>query len=124
MDANLVSATPLIHVSSSQDAEAFYCVKLGFTREWEYRPAAPAAEPGYLSLVRDGVRVHVSSFSGDGVAGGVVGFRVRDVDALFEELRARGVAIALEPTDQTWGLREMYVRDPDGNALRFGQPTG
>jgi hypothetical protein len=26
------------------------------------------------------------------------------------------------PTDQTWGMRELYVRDPDGNCLRFGAP--
>ena len=26
----------------------------------------------------------------------------------------------LEPTDQDWGQRELYVADPDGNTLRFG----
>jgi catechol 2,3-dioxygenase-like lactoylglutathione lyase family enzyme len=31
----------------------------------------------------------------------------------------RGVPIELPPTDQTWGNREMYVNDPDGNSLRF-----
>ena len=24
--------------------------------------------------------------------------------------------------NQTWGAREVYVRDPDGNTLRFGGP--
>jgi len=24
--------------------------------------------------------------------------------------------------NQTWGEREVYVRDPDGNTLRFGSP--
>jgi len=32
---------------------------------------------------------------------------------------AKGVAIAVGPVDQTWGTREMYVRDADGNCLRF-----
>jgi len=46
-----------------------------------------------------------------------------NVDALHRELAAKGVPIALEPTDQTWGNREMYVRDPDNNCVRFIQPS-
>lgn len=72
-----------------------------------------------MGISSDGVWLHVSSFPGDGVAGGVVGLIVDDVDALHEELVARGVPIALAPIDQTWGNREMYVRDPDGNSIRF-----
>ncbi len=26
------------------------------------------------------------------------------------------------PTDQSWGNREMYLADPDGNQLRYTQP--
>ena len=118
---NILRAVPLLHVSSSEAAATFYCGKLGFTREWDYRPAAPAQDPGYLGLVRDGVPLHVSSFSGDGVAGGVATFYVRDVDALFAEFSAAGVPIELAPCDQTWGNREMYLRDADGNSLRFIQ---
>jgi len=120
--ANILVAIPLLHVSSSKAAEEFYCTRLGFTKEWEYRPAVPHADPAYLGLRRDGVWLHVSSFSGDGVAGGVASFYVREVDALFAELTARGVAIELAPCDQSWGNREMYVRDADGNSLRFIQP--
>jgi len=118
---NLLTAIPLMHVSSSVAAEDFYCGKLGFTKAWDYRPALPEQEPGYLGLSRDGIALHVSSFSGDGVAGGVASFYVRDVDALFVEFSARAVSIELPPHDQTWGNREMYIRDPDGNSLRFIQ---
>lgn len=118
---NILVAVPLLHVSSSKAAEEFYCAKLGFTKEWDYRPAAPAHDPGYLGLLRDGVALHVSSFSGDGVVGGVASFYVREVDALFAEFTPRGVTIELEPYDQTWGNREMYIRDADGNSLRFIQ---
>jgi uncharacterized glyoxalase superfamily protein PhnB len=45
--------------------------------------------------------------------------RVEDVDALHRELIAKGVRVELEPTDQPWGNREMYVKDPDGNSIRF-----
>ncbi len=121
---NLLTAIPLMHVGSSAVAEDFYCGRLGFTKEWEYRPAAPEQEPGYLGLARDGVVLHVSSFSGDGVSGGVASFYVRDVDALFTEYSTQEFAIELPPCDQTWGNREMYVRDPDGNCLRFIERRG
>jgi uncharacterized glyoxalase superfamily protein PhnB len=49
---------------------------------------------------------------------------VEDVDALHAELVAKGVPIDLEPTDQTWGNREMYVKDPDGNSIRFVHEGG
>ena len=60
-------------------------------------------------------------FPGDGDAGGVVNFIVTDVDALHAEFVQNGVRIELEPTDQTWGNREMYVEDTDGNSVRFVQ---
>lgn len=72
-----------------------------------------------MGLVRDQAELHVSSFSGDGVSGGVVFLLVDNVDALHEELLRKNVPIALEPTDQTWGNREMYIKDPDGNSVRF-----
>jgi catechol 2,3-dioxygenase-like lactoylglutathione lyase family enzyme len=63
--------------------------------------------------------LHLSSFPGDGVAGGVANFVVEDVDALHQEFRSKGVPIDLEPTTQSWGNREMYVEDADRNSLRF-----
>lgn len=51
----------------------------------------------------------------------MVGIIVDDVDALCAELKSRGVAIDLESTDQSWGNREMYLKDADGNAVRFLQ---
>jgi uncharacterized glyoxalase superfamily protein PhnB len=55
------------------------------------------------------------------VAGGVINLLVEDVDALHAEFAGKGVVIELEPTDQTWGNREMYVKDPDRNSPRFIQ---
>ena len=77
-----------------------------------------------MGLTRDGVWLHVSSFSGDGMPGGVVYIAVDDVDSLHAELVAKGVGIDTGPVDQTWGNREMYVRDADGNSLRFIQGSG
>jgi len=112
-------AIPVLHVSTAAAAEEFYCNRLGFTRQFAYRFDERRPDPCYMGLVRDNVELHVSSFSGDGVAGGVVFVGVKDVDELHKELKAKGVVIALEPTDQSWGNREMYVHDPDNNSIRF-----
>ena len=53
------------------------------------------------------------------MTGGAVFLVVAVVDALHAELKAQGVAIDFEPTDQSWGNREIYVADPDGNSIRF-----
>lgn len=39
--------------------------------------------------------------------------QVRDVDAVGRELEDAGVEILEPPTDKPWGLREMWVKDPD-----------
>jgi catechol 2,3-dioxygenase-like lactoylglutathione lyase family enzyme len=75
-----------------------------------------------MGVSRDGAVLHLSSHSGDGVVGGAVFFIGDDVDALHTEFLARNVPIHIAPVDQTWGNRELYVRDPDGNSVRFGAP--
>ena len=72
-----------------------------------------------MGVSRDGVWLHASSFSGDGVSGGVANVIVEDVDALHAELVAKGARIVTGPVDQTWGSREVYVKDADGNCIRF-----
>jgi catechol 2,3-dioxygenase-like lactoylglutathione lyase family enzyme len=119
----LKRAIPVLHVSSSVVGEEFYCGLLGFEGEFAYRPTEDA-DPCYLGLKRDEARLHLSSFPGDGAAGSLVYLLVDDVDALHRELRDRGVRIDMPPTDQSWGNREMYVRDPDNNKIAFVQPTG
>ncbi|WP_394354236.1 VOC family protein [Pedobacter ghigonis] len=52
---------------------------------------------------------------------------VRDVDFLFAKFVSRGLEgksgspVHQGPVDQTWGRREFYVTDPDGNTLRYCQ---
>ena len=112
-------SVPLLHVSSAAAAQDFYCRKLGFTLEFAHGPQGGDSDPCYFGISRDGVWIILSSFSGDGVAGGVANLLVDDVDALHGEFVAAGVTISLAPVDQTWGTREMYVKDADGNCLRF-----
>ena len=113
-------AIPLLHISDVIAAEAFYCDQLGFEKTFTYRPFGESG-PCYLGVIRDGVRIHLSSFPEDGTAGNAVVLIVDNVDALHDEFLLKGVKIDLEPTDQSWGNREMYIKDGDNNSIRFTQ---
>jgi lactoylglutathione lyase len=47
---------------------------------------------------------------------------VEDVDAAYEELKARGVMFLRPPTNQPWGLRTAYFADPEGNLWEISSP--
>lgn len=122
----LTSAVPIVRVSDLERAIEYYCRALGFTNDGVYRHD-PDGRDGYAFLSRDDTKVHVSSY-GDGVLGHVVYFYVEGIDALHDEWRAAGAEILYDPEaelqgpgDQPWGMREIHVKDPDGNVLRFGQ---
>ena len=53
---------------------------------------------------------------------GSCSFYVTDVDALYEELLAKGAAVQGPPVSHPWGLRELRVLDLEGNRLSFAQP--
>jgi catechol 2,3-dioxygenase-like lactoylglutathione lyase family enzyme len=56
-----------------------------------------------------------------GAASVQLAFRVRreEVDAAEVALRADGVTIVAPATDQRWGHRTLFFRDPDGNLLEI-----
>ena len=87
------------------------------------------SDPSFSVLARDGGHLYLSSHSGDGVFGSVVAVTTNDIDVLFQKFRERGLQtpgnpdapqeVHEGPIDQTWGTREFYVDDPDGNTIRF-----
>lgn len=120
----LRDAIPVLGVSKSRVADEFYCGKLGFEKQFEYRPHPDSDDPCHMGLSRDELVIRVSSFCGDSVPGvGVIVWAPDAVDALHAEFVSKGVAIDMKPTDQSWGTREMHIRDPDENKLVFMQLT-
>lgn len=49
---------------------------------------------------------------------------VENVDAVYEELKAKGVTFLRTPADQSWGLRTAYFADPEGNVWEINQSIG
>jgi uncharacterized glyoxalase superfamily protein PhnB len=124
----ITRVVPIIKVIDIRSAIAFYCSTLGFVKDFSY--SASLDGPAYVGVSLDGNQIHLSTFAGDGVTGTAAYFYVDDVDALFDKLLQAGLTtpgntnspVEEGPIDQTWGMREFYVRDPDGNTLRFGSP--
>ena len=124
--AKIQVAVPGLHVSNAARAVEFYTGVLGFRLDFANsaysNEARGLADPCYCGVSRDGVEMHLSSHSGDGVPGAGTLFVVDDVDALHAEFAARGAPVdPNHPVDQTWGTRETFFRDPDGNSICFQQ---
>ena len=111
------AVVPAIRVRSYPAARQFYGA-LGFHEQWihQFEPGFPI----FASVAREGMEIFLTEHTGDCEFGALVHFNVPDVDALFEELRRSGVAVA-EPPNNGLGprVRSMVVRDPDGNRLKF-----
>ncbi|MCF6199593.1 MAG: VOC family protein [Hyphomicrobiaceae bacterium] len=44
---------------------------------------------------------------------------IKDVDAYQKIIKEAGADIVYGPVDEPHGMREMHVKDPDGNIIRF-----
>lgn len=117
---------PTIRCSNMRASVAFYTSVLDFDR---VDGDDGLSDPSFSLLARDGDQLILSSHRGDGEFGQAVVVTTGDVDALFRKFRARGLRtpgnpdepkqVHEGPIDQSWGTREFYVDDPDGNTLRF-----
>lgn len=116
---------PLFKVRNMKDAIAFYTGILDFELKYP-----DALEDGVADLVKENIELQLTIHEGDYLFGSVVNVRVDEVDDLFKKYLERGLdnshkkesPVHQGPTDQTWGNREFYITDKDGNTLRFCKP--
>jgi catechol 2,3-dioxygenase-like lactoylglutathione lyase family enzyme len=115
---------PLFKVRNLKQAIAFYTGVLDF--ELQY-PEEHALRWGGADLVKAGVELQLTTHESERLFGSVANIWVDDVDGLFQKYLSRGLdtsgkgnsPVHQGPLDQTWGTREFYVTDIDGNTLRF-----
>ena len=120
--SNFIQVTPFMHVESLERALAFFNDILGF--ETKYR----AANYAYVHRETTGFRL-LEQTGPEGAPPGNRRFAyyidVRDVDALYAELKAKLDTLpkgdVYGPVNQQYGQRELLVLAPDGNVLAFGQ---
>jgi uncharacterized glyoxalase superfamily protein PhnB len=65
-----------------------------------------------LSVMRLDIKAHVHPD---------VSIEVDDVDAVYERARAASAEIVYPLTDEDWGLRRFFVRDPNGAVINVTQ---
>ena len=76
------------------------------------RPGTPAYDPATADAVREMVT--------KGAAGGTLFFNTDDAYRAHAELKAKGVELGEEPTQQSYGI-DFGFRDPFGNHIRIAQ---
>jgi catechol 2,3-dioxygenase-like lactoylglutathione lyase family enzyme len=122
----VMAIIPTVRCKNMRRSLAFYTDVLGFER---VDGDANLDDPSFSVLSRVGDRLFLSSHRGDGEYGQAIVVETDDVDREWRTLRRRGLRtpgnpespVHEGPIDQTWGTREFYVDDPDGNTLRFTQ---
>ncbi len=64
-------------------------------------------------------QVSVMSEGGSGTPVPDISIEVDNIDAVYEKARAIGCDIVYAMTDEPWGVRRFYVRDPAGKLLNI-----
>jgi catechol 2,3-dioxygenase-like lactoylglutathione lyase family enzyme len=124
-----VKIVPVIKSGDLKRSVDFYTRVLDFERKWPGHEQREMSN-GVVDLIRAGAELQLSRHAGDGVFGSVNRVFVDDVDERYVTFRERGLdttkrpgsPVHTGPVDQTWGLREFSVTDPDGNHLNFCMP--
>ena len=110
--AQFVQGAPVLHVADIESTATFYRDVLGFTSDF--------GDERYAVVWRDNSAIHFVRDSGN--PSGVHLFQwVKDVNAYHREIVSRGAVVAIEPTDQPYGIRELGIRDVNDVAIVFGE---
>ncbi|MEW1698463.1 VOC family protein [Streptomyces sp. NPDC093249] len=104
-------AVPNLRTASPERTGGFYGL-LGFEEVmdhgWIRTLASPSSPTAQISLMtRDLTAPVVPDLS----------VEVADVDAVYETVLAAGAEIVHPLTDEEWGVRRFFVRDPDGRVV-------
>src|SRR3954471_19226033 len=117
------SVTPLLEVFDMRRSVAFYRDVLGFEVVQQSAPDghlywAMLKLGGAVVMLNARYEAHAQPAAPDAVraaghADTELFFDCRDVDEAFRHLRAAGVAVS-EPQTTAYGMRTVWVADPDG----------
>ena len=123
----MTQLVPILSVTDLGRSIGFYTVILDFA----VAPYDADLSSPVIDLVREGAKIQLTLL-GENPRGIAVNVEVDEVDNLFRSFIDRGLDTSAKPNspvhqgplDQSWGTREFYVTDPDGNTLRFRHYVG
>lgn len=115
---------PLFKVTDMAAAIRFYTGVLDFVMTCaEDTVDSPVVDLGHVKM-----ELQITTHESGQLFGSIVYVYVEDTDALFARFKQRGLDVKpgspvhQGPVNQTWGRREFYVTDADGNTLRYCEP--
>lgn len=113
MTIQIQTTVPVLASMNLDESVAFYTERLGFIRAGQY--------DDYAMVMRDGAEIHFWLCSNPTVAENTSCYvRVASTQKLYEEFVQKGLAVDA-PAVRPWGMKELYVIDPHGNLLKFGE---
>jgi uncharacterized glyoxalase superfamily protein PhnB len=111
-------AVPDITTADPAVSSAFYQL-LGFRAEmdlgWVVNLVSPSTPTAQVILITRDAAAPVNPD---------LSVEVEDVDSVYESVRAAGAEIVHPITDEQWGVRRFFVRDPDGNVVNVVSHRG
>jgi len=116
----LHGSAPVFVVRDVLKSVEHYRDVLGFAVEFVY------GEPTfYAGVERGNVLIHLQAAHESRRQPGqqAMNVFVSDVDALYDELKARGARLLNTPTDYAYGMRDFNAADLDGNELCIGMES-
>lgn len=73
----------------------------------------------FASAQKAPVQISVASEGGSGTDVPDISIEVDNVDELFQRAKAAGFEILYDLTDEPWGVRRFYLRDPFGKCINI-----
>ena len=126
-ESQLVRSAPYFPVADVAATATHYESVLGFKREYV---GGDPSRPVFAIMSRDGLAIMLrlvdepQKITPNEQQGGTwdAFFWVRDVQALYDELKSKGADVVYGPIVQTsYGMKEFAARDREGHVLGFGQ---
>lgn len=109
-----IQGAPVLQVPDVESTARYYRDVLGFNCDY--------VGPEYGVVWRDNSAVHFAP--SDTTPSGVNLFQwVKNVDAVYEEVKARGATIVVDIGDRDYEIRDFSVEDNNGVTIVFGQST-
>jgi catechol 2,3-dioxygenase-like lactoylglutathione lyase family enzyme len=112
------SAMPTLPVRHMDSAIEFYTSALGFSLTFRNGSS-------YAIVARDAVELSLTTLEISGVSAGQgrCYLKLTGIDALYSDYAAKGVSILHELREESYGMKEFLIADPDGNQINFGEPV-
>ena len=114
MPSLIHSTVPVLPSLNLAESEAFYVQRLGF--------AVLLRMDEYLIVAREECELHFWPCNNPELPRNSSCYVRADTRALHTEFTQNGLPLS-PPQAREWGMRELYVIDPHGNLLKFGEPV-